>query len=210
MKRILIVDDHMVTRLGIYTILKDLYPGSTIDYAENGDTTIKLIQSNDYNLCTLDLNMPNTDSMELLKKIKSKSPATKVLVVSMNNEDVYALGVMKGGADGFLSKENDFSIIRHAVETIMANKKYMSEKVLNQLLSPKDKTSDYNNPFQILSERELEVAKLIIEGNSTKEIANKINLQWSTISTYKGKIYEKLNISKSVELFELWKLHKMT
>jgi DNA-binding NarL/FixJ family response regulator len=207
MKKVLIIDDHTVTRLGIYTIVKELFPGTQVDQAENGEKTMNFIKSNQYDFCTLDLNMPNTDSMELLRSIKSLSPKTKVLVVSMNNEDVYALSVMKMGADGFISKENDFDIIKQAIQTILMNKKFISERILNQLLNSNENKL---NPFQVLTERELEIAKLIIEGHSTKEIANKINLQWSTISTYKNKIYDKLNISKTVELFELWKLHKMS
>lgn len=211
MDKILIIDDHSLTRLGIYSVLKDIFPGATIDFAENGFMAEQLLKEKVYNLCTMDINMPGTNSLELLKKIKSISDKTKVLVVSMNNEDVYAISMLKAGADGYVSKEKDFNIIKKAINTISLNKKFVSENTLDILLSNHGNINNHKeNPFSSLSNRELEITKLILEGATTKEISSRTELKWSTVSTHKNKIFEKLNINSTIELFELWKLHNMS
>ena len=135
-------------------------------------------------------------------------PEMKILVVSMNNEDVYALNVLKNGAMGFVSKANGYNDIKSAILKVLENKKFMSENVISLLIESESEKLE-SNPFNRLSERELEISKLICEGHPTKMIAFKTNLQLSTISTYKAKIFEKLQVRNTIELFELSKVHML-
>lgn len=204
----LIIDDHAITRIGLKVLLNEMFIELPIDEAKNGEEAESLIMKNDYDFCTLDLNMPETDSMLLLKKIVKKQPKAKVLVISMNNEDIYAINVIRNGAMGFVSKENGFDSIKEAILNVSNNKKYVSERVISMLLS-EDKSNESGNPFLRLSEREIEIVRLLLEGLSTKSIALKINLQITTISTHKTRIFEKLQVANTIELYELSKLHQL-
>ena len=208
-KNVLIIDDHGITRIGIKVLLNELFKDLTIHEAKDGTEAEVLIAKYHYDLITLDLNLPDTDSMVLLKRIIKTQPKTKVLVISMNNEDVYALHVIRSGAMGYVSKENGFESIKDAALKLSKNKKYVSENVITFLLE-EDKGSDSNNPFKRLSDRELEIAKLLLDGVSTKNIALKINLQVTTVSTHKNRIFEKLQVSNSIELYELCKLYHIS
>ncbi len=208
MINILIIDDHLITRMGLKVLLKEILPQHHVDEAEVGSDALEFISAKKYDLCLLDLNIPKTDTMELLKKIKLKQPQTKVLVISMNNEDIYAINVLKNGAMGFVSKANGYDEIKAAILKVLDNKKFMSENVISLLIEA-DAEKQENNPFNKLTDRELVIAKLVCEGFPTKAIAIKSNLQLSTISTYKAKIFEKLQVKNSIELFELSRLHNL-
>jgi two-component system invasion response regulator UvrY len=208
MLNILIVDDHMITRMGLKVLMKDVLPAHTVDEAETGNDAMLLVKEKSYDLCLMDLNIPKTDSLEMIKRFKVMKPEMKILVVSMNNEDVYALNVLKNGAMGFVSKANGYNDIKSAILKVLENKKFMSENVISLLIESESEKLE-SNPFNRLSERELEISKLICEGHPTKMIAFKTNLQLSTISTYKAKIFEKLQVRNTIELFELSKVHML-
>lgn len=204
----ILIDDHLITRMGMKVLLKETLNAYKIDEAANGTDALVLVKANAYDICIMDLNMPNTEPFDLMKRFKSLQPKMKILVVSMNNEEVYAVNALKNGAMGFVSKANGYDEIRTAILKVMDNKVFMSENVISILIESETEET-VTNPFNKLSDRELEVSKLICEGYSTKMIANKINLQLSTVSTYKAKIYEKLHIKSVVELFELSKVHNL-
>ncbi len=208
MIRILIIDDHLITRLGLKLLLKEILPAHQVDETDSGAEALELLKKKEYDICLLDLNIPKTDTMDLLRQVRNYPNPVKVLVVSMNNEDVYALNVMKYGAMGFISKANGYDEIKAAILKVLNGKKYMSEKVISFLIETETERLEVN-PFGRLSERELEIAKLICEGFPTKAIALKTSLQLSTISTYKSKIFEKLQVKNTIELFELSVVHKL-
>jgi len=183
-------------------------PAHQVDETDSGAEALELLKKKEYDICLLDLNIPKTDTMDLLRQVRNYPNPVKVLVVSMNNEDVYALNVMKYGAMGFISKANGYDEIKAAILKVLNGKKYMSEKVISFLIETETERLEVN-PFGRLSERELEIAKLICEGFPTKAIALKTSLQLSTISTYKSKIFEKLQVKNTIELFELSVVHKL-
>lgn len=206
----ILIDDHLITRMGMKVLLNEIISANHIDEAENGIDAMALVKANTYDLCLMDLNIPNTDTIELMKKFRIMQPQMKILVISMNNEDVYAINVLRNGAMGFVSKANGYNEIKTAILKVLDNKVFMSENVVSLLIdSGSVALKSAANPFQKLSERELEVSKLMCEGYTTKMIAQKVNLQLSTISTYKTKIYEKLQITSVIELFELSKVHNL-
>jgi DNA-binding NarL/FixJ family response regulator len=194
--------------MGLKVLMKDVLPAHTVDEAETGNDAMLLVKEKSYDLCLMDLNIPKTDSLEMIKRFKVMRQEMKILVVSMNNEDVYALNVLKNGAMGFVSKANGYEDIKSAILKVLENKKFMSENIISLLIESESEKLE-SNPFNRLSERELEISKLICEGHPTKMIAFKTNLQLSTISTYKAKIFEKLQVRNTIELFELSKVHML-
>lgn len=206
MKNILLIDDHVITRMGLKILVKELYPGTNLFEATNGEEASRILQEFPIDFCTLDLNMPDTDSFELLRRMTLKYKGLQVLVISMNNEEIYALNALKSGAMGFVSKQSGFDTIKEAILKIAGGKKYISERVVSLLLG-EDPADIDKNPFHKLSERELEVAKLLIAGDSTKEISNKMNVEISTVSSHKNKIFSKLQVANTIELYELYKIN---
>lgn len=204
--RILVIDDHQITRMGLRVILKELEPDAAIDEAEDGITAGKLIKENKYRLCLMDLNLPRTDSNQLMLSIKTAQPEIRLLVISMNSEDVYGLNSLKNGADGFVSKANGYEEIKKAIIRVLDNNKYMSNELIQSLIETKI-THINQNPFSRLTEKELEITRDICEGMSTKEIAARTKLAISSISTYKTKIFHKMQVNNLIELAELYKIH---
>lgn len=210
MKRALIVDGHVIARLGLKVVLKELYSGAVIEEAQDQLEAEEKLKKADFDLCMLDLNLPQTDSLLFLRKVKELRPTMKVLVISMNNEVLFAVNAIRNGALGYVLKDNEIEVIKEAIKRVLDNRKYMSDKVLSMLLDTDGYSRGLSNPFSRLSGREIMIAQCLISGLTTSQIAERANLQLSTISTYKGKIFNKLQINSTIELFELSRLHQFS
>ena len=205
MKRILIADDHTIVRTGISVLIKAEYLNAQIDECSEGDCVWKRIQTAQYDLFVMDLNMPGTDSVSLLKNIFSMQPQLKVLILSMSSEEIYAKKYMQLGVMGFINKEADTTEIRKAITTVLNNRKYMSP-VLQEIITREavDGTSG-NSLFENLSIRELEVMTHLVEGKNVSEIADILSIHISTVSTHKANILQKLKVSNVIELTRIVK-----
>jgi two-component system, NarL family, invasion response regulator UvrY len=202
MRKFLIVDDHDIVRQGLKLLIKEFYPAAEIDEARDGDTAEVCLKNESYSLVILDIQMPNTNSFELLDYIINLHPQTKVLVFSMSPEAIYGKRVIKAGAHGYLSKESSMEEVKKALQTIMDGRRYISNKLLETLVD--DGTNGkVVNPFSRLSSREFEITTFLLAGQSVSEIAQTVHLQPSTVGTYKSRIFEKLNVSNLIELKEL-------
>jgi DNA-binding NarL/FixJ family response regulator len=206
MKTFLLIDDHAVVRRGVSFLLSDLYKPCKIDEAENEQQVLEKISGNDYDLLVLDINIPNTNTLDLLKHILIKKPDAKVLMFSMNPEKMYAQRYLEAGAKGFLSKDAPIDEIERAINLIFNGKNYYSDALIDSVMSNKRGTAK-NNPFKTLSEREFEICNLLLGGKSLTEISHQLNIQTSTTGTHKAKIFEKLDVKNLVELIELSKIH---
>jgi two-component system, NarL family, invasion response regulator UvrY len=183
-------------------LIKDFYPTVDIDEARDGDTAEICLKNESYSLVILDIQMPNTNSFELLDYIINLHPQTKVLVFSMSPEAIYGKRVIKAGAHGYLSKESSMDEVKKALQTIMNDRRYVSHKLLETLVDD-DTNGKAANPFSRLSSREFEITTFLLAGLSVSEIAQRVHLQPSTVGTYKSRIFEKLNVSNVIELKEL-------
>jgi DNA-binding NarL/FixJ family response regulator len=207
MPKVLVVDDHAIVRKGLKIILKEIGINKEVDESSKGAEALKLFSSKKYDLVLLDLNMPDTDTNMLISEFLKKDSDVKILVISMNNEDVFAVNLLAKGVKGFVSKNNTDETIKEAILKVLDNKKYLSENVLDKLIENTKAPQPSGNVFEELSERELEITKLICSGLGTKEISNTLNLKANTISTVKTRIFEKLQIKTSLDLAELAKLN---
>jgi two-component system, NarL family, invasion response regulator UvrY len=207
--RFLIADDHSIVRMGLRLMLEDKYPIVHIDEAENGDSIVEKIKQHKYDLLILDFQMPNTDTFDIISYLLARHDDSKILIYSMASEKLYAGKLLKAGVRGFLSKEASSAELLKAVEVVLADGIYASEQVRLHSLNDTVEGSTKGNPFADLSEKELGVLNYLIQGKNTKEISNLTNLQMSTISTHKFRIFRKLNVTNLVELIGLAKEHKI-
>ncbi|MDD3356563.1 MAG: response regulator transcription factor [Dysgonamonadaceae bacterium] len=209
-KKILLADDHGVVRLGLSLIIKKLRPDSIVTEVDDYQKVMNIIKDQSFDLVILDLNMPNGNFQEALQAIKLKHPQTKVMIFSSQDESLYAIRYLKMGADGFLHKLADEDIINRALTKMLDKGSYMSEDVKDSLIFDKlNKHETPVNPIETLTNREMEVAERLIAGEPMKEISNNLNLHASTISTYKTRIFEKLDIQSIPELIKIFDFHNI-
>ena len=201
MKKLLLIDDHLVERSGIKMLLTDMFKDVEISEAENGNSALELLKEATYDLITMDVQMPNTDSFALMEFIKKTYPKAKVLMFSMSPESIYAIRFIKAGAKGFISKSAPLEEMKIAIEKVMNDKKYFSEEVLMELTE--GDAGGNNNLFDLLSPREFEIVQMLLNGKTISHIAADLSLGLSTVGTHKGRIFQKLKVSNLLELKEL-------
>ncbi len=209
--KILIADDHGVVRLGLSMIIKKLRPHAVIDLVSDYKEVMQIIKAKTFDLVILDLNMPNGNFQEALQAIRIKAPVTKVMIFSSQDESLYAVRYLKMGADGFLHKDSGEDVINRALVKMLDQGRYMSEEVKDSLIYGKlNKQETPINPLEMLSEREMEIAECMVAGDAPKEISSKLNIHASTVSTYKSRVFEKLNIQSIADLIKIFNFHNLS
>ena len=197
--KILMVDDHTMVREGLKRILADAPDTRVTGEAGSGAEAIKLACSGDWDLVLLDISLPDTNGLEVLKAIKDHSPELPVLILSMYPEDQYALRMLKAGAAGYLTKEGASSQLVAAIRKVAAGGKYVSPEVAEKLaweVEGRKKQATHED----LSNREFEILRFIASGKTVSQIAEKIHLSVKTVSTYRARVLEKMNMKSNAEL----------
>ncbi len=199
MMHILIADDHAIVRRGLKQIL-DEEPGlAEVSEAQNGQEVLEMTRFQSWNLVILDINLPDRNGLDILNELHYSFPSLPILILSMYPEDQYALRVLKAGASGYLTKQSAPEELIKAIKKIRGGGKYFSETVLDMLISSMDRKQA--KPIQeILSDREYQVMVLIASGQTLTEIGEKLALSVKTISTYRKRILDKLNMKNNAEL----------
>ncbi|WP_415326978.1 response regulator [Chryseobacterium sp. MMS23-Vi53] len=197
-KKILIADDHSVVRLGTKIILEQHLRDLTIDFATNYKEVTSIISVKKLDLLILDIEMEGSIYKSMIKEIKTLQPAIKILIFSSSNENV-GVEYIEEGAEGFLNKLSSDEVLVKAVQLILEEGYYYPPAMIQHIRKPRQK-----DPFEMLSERELQIFKLLGEGNGILEISNLLNLRPGTVGTYKNRIYTKLGIKSLVEIFKIY------
>jgi two-component system, NarL family, invasion response regulator UvrY len=198
MIKILIADDHSVVREGVKHILSDM-PEAVISEASNGQEVLEAIRKKDFDLILLDIAMPGKDGLDVLKDIRIEKPQTKVLILSMFPEEQYALRALKSGASGYLTKESIPEELIKAIRKVLRGGKYISSDFSDKLLTSLD--SDAEKPVhETLSNREYQVMRMIASGKTISDIADELFLSVKTVSTYRSRILEKMNLKNNAEI----------
>ena len=209
MPNILLVDDHSIVRTGLKLLIQDFLAHATIDEAHDGDSALKKIKQKNYDLVVMDVNMPNTDSFGTLQTILTISPSLKVIMFSMNAEEVYAKRYLKMGALGYIRKDAPNQEIEKAINTVLDNRTYVSPELSQKLLYDLHSKSESENPFDKLSTREFEIVQHLVLGDSVAEISKKLNVHTSTVGTHKARIFDKLHCHNIIDLTNLAKAHNV-
>lgn len=199
MIRILIADDHAIVRKGLKQILLEQYPTAVIGEAADAESLITSTINDSWDLVICDMNMPGRSGLDALHQIKQSSPKLPVLIMSMYSEDQYALRVLKAGASGYLGKETIHDDIVKAIETVRLGKRFITPGIAEKLADAFDEDAT-KQPHEILSDREFDVFKLLASGKAVTEIAEQLSLSATTISTYRSRIMDKMNMHSNAEL----------
>ncbi|MCP1301298.1 response regulator transcription factor [Chryseobacterium sp. S0630] len=202
-KKILIADDHHVVRIGTAMILEKNFNHLEVDFAETYGEAKQKIESEKYDLVILDIELPGSILKSMVKEIKEISEDTLILIFTSYKENI-ALQYIEEGANGFLNKQSDPENFVKVVEALFKDGNYYTPEIMSELLKGDKKRKAIEN----LSERELQVFNLLAKGNGNLEIANALDIEESTVGTYKRRVYQKLKITNLVELLEIYsKIH---
>ena len=199
MLRILLADDHAVVRQGVKQILAAAYAEATFGEAQNARELLELAGRERWDIIVLDLNMPGGHGLEALKQIKYDHPQLPVLILTMFPEDQYAVRAIRAGAAGYLNKESAPEELVQAIRKIMHGGEYISPAVADELVLYARNRDDQPLHKQ-LSDREYQVLCLIASGKEIKEISNELTLSAKTVSTYRARLLEKMNMKSNAEL----------
>ena len=199
MIKILVADDHPIVRQGLKQILSE-YPDMTVaDEAGTGKDVLVKVGKKDFDIVLLDISMPGRNGLDILKELKAKKPKLPVLVLSIYPEDQYAVRVLKLGAAGYLTKESVPEELVAAIRKVARGRKYVSNSLAEKLATDLEINSE-KSPHENLSDREYQVMSMIASGKRLKEVAEELSLSIKTISTYRSRIMEKMNMRNNAEL----------
>ncbi|MCI0448882.1 MAG: response regulator transcription factor [Chlorobi bacterium] len=209
MIKILIADDHSVVIRGIKQILSEEKDMEVLGEASNSDEVMKLLFEHDWDLLILDITMPGKSGLDALIEIKQRKPDLKVLILSMHPDEEIAIRALKTGASGYLNKESVPEELIRAIRKVCSGGRYLSESIAESIAYSSIDKDVYRSAHEVLSEREFQVMCLIASGNSLTQIANELLLSIKTVSTYRARIFEKLNLRSNVELSHYAIKHKI-
>jgi DNA-binding NarL/FixJ family response regulator len=199
MIRIFITDDHSLIREGLKKIINDEKDISIIGEAGNAKDTMSFVLSKNIDILILDLNLPDKNGLDLLKELKSLKPELKILILSMHPEDRFAMRVLRAGASGYITKESVGEELVRAIRKVYNGGKYVSES-LAEMLAIEIQGGGDKPIHEILSDREFQVLQMIASGKTLAEISETLSLAVTTISTYRARVLEKLNLHSNAEL----------
>lgn len=199
MIRVLVVDDHAVVRRGLKQILSEAPDMELVDEAGDWQEALELVSKNEYDVAILDISLPSGSGIDLLKEIKTRKPGTAVLMLSMHPEGQYAVRALRAGASGYLTKESAPKELVAAIRKISLGRKYVTSSLAEKLAF--ELSVDYEKPLhETLSDREYQVMREIASGKSVKQIAEEMFLSPKTISTYRTRVLEKMDMKTNADL----------
>lgn len=199
MIQILIADDHAIVRRGLKLLLLEEYPSAEIGEVGDSESLVKSVIQKQWDVVICDISMPGRSGLDALSQIKQIAPKLPVLIMSMYPEDQYALRVLKAGAAGYLGKETIHDDIVKAIQTVRLGKKFITPAIADKLAQAFE-TDAGTNLHDKLSDREFDVFKMIASGKSVSEIANQFSLSITTVSTYRSRILEKMDLKSNADL----------
>jgi len=197
--RVLIADDHAILRRGLREILMRELEGVVCGEAENAQQVLAQVQNQNWDLAIVDITMPGRSGLDILRDLQRVQPGLPVLVLSMHPEDQYGKRVLKAGASGYMNKESAPEELIKAIRRVLAGGRYVSP-TLAEKLAVEWGTNAGRPLHDNLSDREFEVLRMIALGKTISQIAAELHLSTTTVSTYRARILEKMNMTTTAEL----------
>lgn len=197
--KILICDDHKIVREGLKQILQQIKEVTQISEAGDGDEAINLLKGELFDTMILDISLPDKSGLEILQIVKDKWPSINVLMLSMLPQEQYAIRALKLKASGYLTKNTASEELLQAVKKVSEGGRYISQSLAESLAINIDKDS-FQKKHDILSSREFEIMIKLANGRSLHEIAMELFISVKTVSTYRSRIMEKMELSRNTEL----------
>lgn len=203
-KKIFIVEDHPIFRKGIVQMLSGEPEFEVCGEAEDSREALALIKKTPPDLVIIDISLKNSSGIELIKDIRALYPDMMMLALSMHDENIYAERVVRSGARGYIMKDAPPEVLLSAVKQVFSGRVYVSENISAKMLDriAEGRKNESSSPVDILSDRELEVFKLIGSGDTTRRIAEKLGISIKTVENHRAHIKDKMNIENSIELIQ--------
>lgn len=200
MIRILLVDDHELFRAGVRSILRDEDGLVVIGEYSNGEDAVTAVRADPPDLILMDVNMPGMGGIEATRKILKVAPDAKVIAVTVLSEDPFPTQLLDAGARGYISKGSGSEEMVEAIRLVMKGQHYISGDVAQKLTLANFRNRGESSPLGTLSAREMQVMMMIVQGQGTQQISDSLFLSPKTVSTYRHRLYEKLDVANDVEL----------
>jgi two-component system invasion response regulator UvrY len=197
--RVLVADDHPIVRQGLRNILADTSDVVVVGEATDAREVLEQLRRTDFDVVLLDLMMPGTTGLDLLESVLREQPRLPVLVLSMHPEDQYALRVFRAGAAGYLTKESAPEVLVQAIRKVHGGGKWVTASLAEKLATSLGRPAD-RLPHETLSNREHQVLCLLARAKSVKDIGQELHLSEKTISTYRARVLEKLDLRTTADL----------
>jgi two-component system, NarL family, invasion response regulator UvrY len=199
MINILIADDHPIVRQGLRQILSDISDMKVAGEAVNGQEALDQVRAGGWDVLVLDITMPDRSGFDILKELKHERPELPVLVLSIHAEEQFAVRVLKAGASGYLTKENAPTELIKAIRKVVSGGKYISRSLAESPAFSLD-TDSARPRHEALSDREFQVMQMMASGKTLADIAEELSLSTKTISTYRTRLLEKMNLKTNAEI----------
>ena len=199
--KILVVDDHDLVRMGIVRMLADVNGYQVVGEAKSGEEAVAKARTLVPDVVLMDVKMPGMGGLEATKKLLAINPGMKIIAVTACDDNLYPTRLMQAGAVGYVTKGAEFTEITDAINKVIRGDLYMSNSIAQQLaLKNFSGNNSQESPFEKLSQRELQTAMLIANGQKVNDIATTFCVSPKTVNSYRYRIFEKLNINSDVEL----------
>lgn len=201
--KILLVDDHDLVRAGIRLLLKDIDPSSIVVEASTGEESIEIMQNTEIDIVFMDVMLPGIDGVTAALRLLQLDSSLKIIILTGRNEAPVPKALIQSGICGYMTKSSATEEIKNAIDAANRGEFYLSPDLDNQLDMGTWNSSDDENPFDRLSQRELQVILLLLQGYKTSDAGDSLVLNAKTISTYKRRAFEKLEVENTAELVRL-------
>ena len=199
MIRVLIADDHQIVRAGLRQFISDEPDIRVEGEAASGDEVMTRLREHEFDVVVLDISMPDRNGIDVLKLLRQRHPDLPVLILSTYPEDQYAINLIRAGASGYLTKESAPDDLVKAIRTVAQGRRYVSATVADLLIGGLDKPTD--QPLhQTLSKREFQIFCKLAAGQIPTDIAEELHLSVKTVSTYRARVLEKMNLTNNADL----------
>lgn len=209
MLKVLIVDDHEIVSTGISRMLQDVKDIEVVGCAIDGETAISMVDELSPDIVLMDVHMPGIGGLGATKEIKRLSPKVKVIALSALDDNPYPAKLVEAGASGYITKGVALKEMLVAIERVSKGQKYVSFDIAQKMALSQVSAEESASPLDILSDRELQIAQMIVDCQRVQDIAERLHLSAKTVNTYRYRIFDKLNINNDVELARLAMRHQL-
>jgi DNA-binding NarL/FixJ family response regulator len=208
MIRIVVADDHTIVREGLKQLLSANDDLEVVAEAADGHQVMQRVRDTELDVLLMDMSMPGKSGIELIKQVRAEKPRLRILVLSMHEEQQYAVRAIKAGAAGYLTKESASTQLVNAIRKVAGGGAFISAEVAEQLaLGAMPQTE--GPPHAALSDREYQVFRMVASGSSVTEIAESLNLSAKTVSTHKARLMQKMGLRSQADIIRYAIAHKL-
>ncbi|TBR44316.1 response regulator [Marinomonas agarivorans] len=209
MLKVLIVDDHEIVSTGISRMLQDVGDIEVVGCAIDGETAISMVEELSPDIVLMDVHMPGIGGLGATKEIKRMAPKVKVIALSALDDNPYPAKLVEAGASGYITKGVALKEMLTAIEKVAKGQKYVSVDVAQKMALAHVVKEENESPLDVLSDRELQIAQMIVDCQKVQDIADSLHLSAKTVNTYRYRVFDKLKINSDVELARLAMRHQL-